>query len=76
MDTSRDSGTGTLFLVTEPMTDEVESATTHQWAGVKRDRGQVAISCGVSGADLERFLVLSLGLTLTQTISFTRFRDK
>lgn len=59
MDTSRDSGSGTLFLVTEPMTDEVESPPSPQWAGVKRDREQVAFICDMPEADLERFLVLS-----------------
>lgn len=47
-----------FFLVTEPMTDELESTTTPQWAGVKQDRGQVAFSCDMSEADLEKFLVL------------------
>lgn len=43
----------------EPMTGDVESTTTTPWGGAKRDRGQVAFSCGMPGADLERFLVLS-----------------
>lgn len=47
------------FLVTEPMTDEVESPTSPQWAGVKRDRGQAVFICDKPEADLERFLVLS-----------------
>lgn len=63
MDTSYDSGTATFFLLLlfliEPMTEDVESTTTTQWGGVKQGRGQVAFSCGMPGADLERFPVLS-----------------
>lgn len=60
MDTSQDTGNWvTLFLVTEPIDDEVDSTSTPQWAGVKQDRGQVALSCDMSETDLESFLVLS-----------------
>lgn len=43
------------------MTDEIESPPSPQWAGVKRDREQVAFICDMPEADLERFLVLSQG---------------